>query len=167
MSTLVRVPPSDERFAYLLEVFELGVGRLGTGERHAVWLNRLKVGGYRWKCLCGAGCQQPVLDAALLAEARGHFDQAWEPPPVPIAHPAAIWNDRALRHHPPTTAELDQLARELSEDGDRPLRPGGGGTRAVEVVHRCGICGEVFQICPDDPHWSTGRGPICPEGRQR
>jgi hypothetical protein len=35
-------------------------------------------------------------------------------------------------------------------------------TKAGEVVHRCGFCGETFQIKADDPHWSTGRGPLCP-----
>lgn len=33
----------------------------------------------------------------------------------------------------------------------------------IAVVNRCGICGKTFQITPDDPHWSTGRGPICPD----
>ena len=32
----------------------------------------------------------------------------------------------------------------------------------AEPVHVCGLCGETFEIKPDDPHWSTGRGPICP-----
>jgi hypothetical protein len=31
-----------------------------------------------------------------------------------------------------------------------------------ELVHRCGFCGQTFRIATDDPHWSTGRGPICP-----
>jgi hypothetical protein len=35
-----------------------------------------------------------------------------------------------------------------------------------EPVHRCGFCGQIFQISPDDPHWSTGRGPICPTERK-
>lgn len=30
-------------------------------------------------------------------------------------------------------------------------------------VNRCGICGKTFEIRSDDPHWSTGRGPICPD----
>lgn len=34
-----------------------------------------------------------------------------------------------------------------------------------ELVHHCGICGRTFQITRDDPHWSTGRGPICPTER--
>ncbi len=32
----------------------------------------------------------------------------------------------------------------------------------VEAVNWCGLCGQTFRIAPDDPHWSTGRGPICP-----
>lgn len=31
-----------------------------------------------------------------------------------------------------------------------------------EVINRCGFCGEIFQINRSDPHWSTGRGPLCP-----
>ena len=34
-----------------------------------------------------------------------------------------------------------------------------------EPVHRCGFCGKTFEIKPDDPHWSTGRGPLCPTER--
>lgn len=29
--------------------------------------------------------------------------------------------------------------------------------------NRCGICGELFEISPSDPHWSTGHGPLCPK----
>ena len=32
----------------------------------------------------------------------------------------------------------------------------------AEPDHRCGFCGQTFQITADDPHWSTGRGPLCP-----
>ena len=35
-----------------------------------------------------------------------------------------------------------------------------------EPVHVCGQCGQTFQITKDDPHWSTGRGPICPTERK-
>jgi hypothetical protein len=30
-------------------------------------------------------------------------------------------------------------------------------------IHVCGLCGKTFEISDDDPHWSTGRGPICPD----
>ena len=33
----------------------------------------------------------------------------------------------------------------------------------IEVENRCGFCGQAFQIAPDDPHWLTGHGPLCPE----
>lgn len=33
------------------------------------------------------------------------------------------------------------------------------------VANICGDCGQEFQISKDDPHWSTGRGPICPNPR--
>ena len=35
----------------------------------------------------------------------------------------------------------------------------------AEPSHVCGLCGKTFQITKDDPHWSTGRGPICPDDR--
>lgn len=35
--------------------------------------------------------------------------------------------------------------------------------RFTGVQHRCGECGELFEIAGDDPHWRTGRGPICPK----
>jgi hypothetical protein len=35
--------------------------------------------------------------------------------------------------------------------------------RFCGVVNLCGICGETFQISETDPHWSSGRGPICPK----
>ena len=33
---------------------------------------------------------------------------------------------------------------------------------SFEITNRCGFCGETFQIDKNDPHWSTGRGPLCP-----
>ena len=33
----------------------------------------------------------------------------------------------------------------------------------IEAENYCMFCGQTFQIAPDDPHWSTGRGPICPQ----
>ena len=33
---------------------------------------------------------------------------------------------------------------------------------STDVIHRCGFCGETFEIDDDDPHWVTGRGPLCP-----
>ena len=33
------------------------------------------------------------------------------------------------------------------------------------VINRCGFCGETFKIDPTDPHWSMGRGPLCPNRR--
>ena len=31
-----------------------------------------------------------------------------------------------------------------------------------EPSNVCGLCGVMFEINADDPHWSSGRGPICP-----
>ena len=112
----VLLPPSDIRGSYLLEVFELGAKPLGSGARHAVWLHILEAGGYRWECCCGAQRTHHEIDAALLAEARAHFDQGWEPAAVPIWHPVTIWNDRATKQAPPSTADLEQLAKELTSE---------------------------------------------------
>lgn len=43
--------------------------------------------------------------------------------------------------------------------GDHEIGP-------VEVVNVCGFCGQELQFSSDDPHWSTGRGPICPMKRK-
>lgn len=43
---------------------------------------------------------------------------------------------------------------------------GGHEIGPIEVVNVCGICGKSFQIAADDPHWSTGLGPICPDDRR-
>lgn len=43
---------------------------------------------------------------------------------------------------------------------------GGHEIGPIEVVHVCGMCGKTFEIRDDDPHWSTGRGPICPDDRK-
>jgi hypothetical protein len=162
--TRVNLPPSDEVGGYLLEMFELGDGPIGSGKRHAVWLHQLKDGGYRWKCSCGVQRDQLKLDTALLAEARAHFDQAWEPAAVPIGHAFCIWNDRVMKAPPPTTADLELLARDLFAPRDElaARRNKGKIPPGVEVVNICGLCGQTFRITKDDPHWSTGRGPICP-----
>lgn len=163
----VVLPPSDEIDGYLLEMFELGDGPLGSGPRHAVWVHRLKAGGYRWKCSCGVKRDHAKLDAALLAEARSHFDEAWDPPAAPIGSAFCLWNDRVQQQPPPTTEDLERLALELFAPPDelarRRFHKTGALPPGVEVVHHCGICGRPFQLAPDDPHWSTGRGPICPE----
>jgi hypothetical protein len=33
----------------------------------------------------------------------------------------------------------------------------------VPTRDACGLCGLRFRIADDDPHWSAGHGPICPE----
>jgi hypothetical protein len=40
---------------------------------------------------------------------------------------------------------------------------GGHEIGPIDIVNVCGICGQNFRIADDDPHWSTGRGPICPD----
>lgn len=35
--------------------------------------------------------------------------------------------------------------------------------RNIVAVNLCGLCGETFEISRTDPHWSSGRGPICPK----
>lgn len=163
--TRVKLPPSEEVDGYLLEIFEqLSHGPRGSGIRHAVWLHRLRAGGFRWKCSCGVQKDQAALDAALLAEARAHFDQPWDPVAVPIGHPVCIWNDRIAKVAPPTTADLEKLALDLFAPPDElaARRNRGKMPPGVEVANICGLCGQTFRITKDDPHWSTGRGPICP-----
>lgn len=36
----------------------------------------------------------------------------------------------------------------------------------ADPTHVCGLCGQIFQITKDDPHWVTGRGPLCPTKAQ-
>lgn len=160
----VDLPPSEEKWGHILEMFELGDGPIGTGQRHCVWFHALKAGGYRWRCSCGAESRHEKVSAALFAEARMHFEQPWQPAAVPIGTAFAIWNDRVAGQPPPTIDDLVLLAQEFAEEEAdvTPLRPR---TVEIEVVHRCGLCGQTFQISKDDPHWSTGRGPICPAPR--
>lgn len=162
----VKLPPAEERYGFMLEMFEVGDGPKVPSwktnpRRHAIWLHCLKAGGWRWRCCCGEGRTQDDLDVALLVEARTHFDQAWATAAVPIGHAICLWNDRVAGSPPPSIADLEQLVRELRrEEADvTPIRT----VRAeVEPVHLCGLCGKTFRIADDDPHWSTGRGPLCP-----
>lgn len=156
--TIAFRPPTDEVDGYMLELFEQ------AGKRHGVWIHRLKTGSFRWKCSCGARRDHHVLDAALLAEARAHFEEAWDPPAVPIGHPVCVWNDRVLKEPPPTAEDLERLARDLFAPPDELARRRNKGKLppGVTIVNLCALCGQTFEIKPDDPHWVTGRGPICP-----
>lgn len=156
----VLLAPSDEIGGYMLEIFEQD-----AGTRHGVWIHQLKAGGFRWKCSCGAQRSHHEVDVALLTEARAHFDQISGA--VPIGHFACIWNDRVQKAPPPpSTEDLERLAQDLFAPPDelarRRFRKTGALPPGVEVVHLCGLCGQTFEIKPDDPHWVTGRGPICP-----
>ena len=161
----VLLPPSEEKWGHILEMFELGDGPIGTGQRHCVWLHALKAGGYRWRCSCGAKSQPQEISVELFADARTHFEQPWQPAAAPIGSAFAIWNDRVKGEAPPSIDDLELLVQEFAEqEADvTPIRPYGP---PIEVVHRCGLCGRTFQISKDDPHWSTGRGPICPNPRE-
>lgn len=133
MARTYALPPAEEICGYLLEVFELGVGPLDSGQRHTVWLHLMRSGDYRWRCSCGAHARRPELDAALLAEARGHFDRPWSPRVVGVWHPLAIWTDRATGADAPSEGELADLARELAEEmhagSGLGFRRGPGGRR--------------------------------------
>jgi hypothetical protein len=156
----VLIPPSDESWGQILEMFDVGEGSLND-RRHCVWLHKLRAGGYRWKCSCGARADHATIGVALFAEARGHFEQGWDPAPVPLGSAFAIWNDRVAGMDPPSHDDLELLVQEFAEEEAdvTPIRPK---RMEVEVVHLCGMCGKTFRIADDDPHWSTGRGPICP-----
>ena len=158
----VMLPPSEDKWGHILEMFELGDGPIGTGQTHCVWLHALKDGGYRWRCSCGVESRHATISVALFVEARTHFEQPWQPAAVPIGTAFAIWNDRVQGKPPPSIDDLELLVQEFAEEEAdvTPIRPYGP---PIEVVHRCGLCGQTFQISKDDPHWSTGRGPICPD----
>ena len=85
----------------------------------------------------------------LLREAWEHFDNHLEA--VPLCGGFARWNRSGQR------SELDEvLDLEVKRIlGQAPEIP-------VEVINVCGECGESFEISDVDPHWVTGRGPICP-----
>lgn len=153
--TRINLAPSNECCSHLLELFKQEDGPDNKGKKHGVWLHHLKTGGYRWECACGASRDHSVLDAALLAEAHAHFDQAWEPPAIPLGHPVAVWNNRAAGRPSPSKEDLEKLAIDLAHGGV-------GVSVEVQVVNLCGLCGQIFTFKPDDPHWVTGRGPICP-----
>jgi len=156
----ILLPPSDESWGQILEMFDVGEGPR-KDRRHCVWLHKLRAGGYRWKCSCGVRVDYATIGLALFTEARGHFDQKWTPVPVPLGSPFAIWNDRVNGDLPPSRDDLELLVQEFAEEEAdvTPIRPK---RMEIEVVHLCGLCGKTFRIANDDPHWSTGRGPICP-----
>ncbi len=139
------------------------------GERQAVWLHKIAAeaehirgAGYLWKCSCGANETAPgaPLTTAMLWAAWSHFNTHIDPPAVtlrvngsrwnrggtPDGEDSAVWQDRMEKMF-----ELE-VARLLGLEPDLP----------VQVINVCGECGETFEISKDDPHWSTGKGPICP-----
>ena len=80
---------------------------------------------------------------------------AFRPERVNIA-----WTGKARVDCPETATDDDgtivPCAFDKDHDGRHRFIVFGG------VEHRCGLCGETFEIKPTDPHWVTGRGPICP-----
>ena len=144
MAIRTQLPPSPYVRSWLLYIFEL------AGEQRAVWLHELSTG-YTWSCSCDindGGLGRP-LTTLLLREAWEHFDNHLEA--VPLCGGFARWNRGGQR------SELDEvLDLEVKRIlGQAPEIP-------VEVINVCGECGESFEISDVDPHWVTGRGPICP-----
>ena len=148
-------PPSPYGGSLLLYVFE------HRGERRAVWLSEISADaafvrgpGWTWWCSCGAneaGLGRP-LTTSLLWEAWSHFDGHLDPRATPLRQNGARWYRGGKEPDLEKVFELE-VARILGHEPELP----------VEVIHVCGECGERFEISKTDPHWSTGRGPICPK----
>jgi hypothetical protein len=153
----VKLPPSPYAESFLL------YGFMHRGERQAVWLHKISAdgefihdAGYTWKCSCGAndaGRGRP-LTTNLLWEAWSHFDAHLDPRAEPLHGSASRWYRGGQEADMERMFELE-VARILGHEPELP----------VQVIHRCGECGETFEISDTDPHWSTGRGPICPKRR--
>lgn len=155
----VTIPKSPYSEGFLLYTFE------HRGQRQAVWLNKIdkdaefiRGPGHVWRCSCGANEVAPgaPLTTAMLWAAWSHFDTHIDPPATPMYGAMARWNRGVVDPDMDKVFELE-LARLLGNEPDIP----------VEVINVCGECGDTFKISKDDPHWSTGRGPLCPypEGR--
>lgn len=154
----VQLPPSPYGASWLLYVFK------HTDKQQAVWLHKIRADGefihgpgYKWECSSGAnndGLGRP-LTAQLLHSAWSHFDAHLDPAAIPLRGPLARW------YRGGQEPDLDALfEREVARIlGRAPELP-------IEVVHVCGECGESFEISESDPHWATGRGPICPNSHK-
>lgn len=151
----VRLPPSPHSDSWPLYAF------MHRGKQYAVWLHKISVHsefirgpGYVWGCSCGANNASlgRPLSTQILHEAWSHFDGHLDPKAEPLRINPMRWFRGGSEPDLNSVFELE-VARIL---GLAPELP-------VEVVHRCGTCGETFQISKTDPHWCTGRGPICPQ----
>ena len=115
-------------------------------------------------------CWSPAAPAALALLA--------ESPGVSPAIAAAIARGRARPHVIVLGDRPEKVGLDLETFEIGPLQslvpyrrvactpPTEAPPRTVRVdgapLNWCGLCGKTFRIAPDDPHWSTGRGPICP-----
>lgn len=131
------------------------------GQRQAVWLNKIDAdaefirgAGHLWRCSCGANESAPgaPLTAAMLWAAWSHFDTHIDPPAIPLHGAVSRWFRGGNDEDGLEKIFEHELAIILGNEPDRPM----------QVINVCGECGETFEIGNDDPHWSTGRGPICP-----
>lgn len=79
--------------------------------------------------------------------------------------------DVAIVRHDPAARPIPHQPKRINTS------PGPAEDRVVViegVENRCGICGQIFQLSPDDPHTAlinrtiknAGRGPICPTERR-
>lgn len=153
MPERIRVPSSHFLNSWLLYVFQ------HRGTQRAVWLHEINGhgSGYIWKCSCGAnsaGNASP-LTTDLLHSAWSHFDAHLDPVAVPLHGPMARWYRGGQDQDLDALFRLE-VSRIISRESELP----------VEFAHICGTCGESFAISGDDPHWATGKGPICPMDRQ-
>jgi hypothetical protein len=154
----VQLPSSPYGDSWLLYVFK------HADKQQAVWLHKISADGefihgpgYKWECSCGAnnaGLGRP-LTAQLLHSAWSHFGAHLDPAAVPLHGPLARWYRGGREPDLDALFELE-VARILGRAPELPM----------EVVHVCGECGESFEISESDPHWATGRGPICPKAHK-
>ncbi len=142
---------------------------------------------YEGLCVANPGVQWRYCskDACVTAEAAYHT----VPVDEMIQHRDALrakrvhahLQDRGIEHQPPpsdalvTHATAKGMQRIFITPRAFVLDPGEAcwcnlgkdctGNHEIplaEPVNLCGFCGKMFRVADDDPHWSTGRGPICP-----
>lgn len=95
------------------------------------------------------------IKRALLRQRPPHV--VLKPERIHIAPPAGDVSKSCPKTATDTDGTVVPCAFHAGHDGQHRF------IRIGSVTHWCGICGEPFEVSETDPHWSTGRGPICPK----